>query len=158
MIAFSLGSNLGNRLENLRNAVNFLSTAGLIISRSNVYETPAWGGVPQPDYLNACLTMEINKNPFEILKFVKALEIKLGRVPSARWSARKIDIDIIFYEHEIVNAPELKIPHENLHNRAFVLVPLNEILPEYVHPILNISVRELLKNFADEKLTRVTNL
>ena len=158
MIAFSIGSNLGNRLQNLRDAVNNLSSAGKILALSNVYETEAWGGIAQPDYLNACLIANINKTPLELLKFVKDLEIKLGRVPSVRCGARKIDIDIIFYDDEIINTPDLKIPHENLHNRAFVLIPLNEILPDYVHPVLKIPVRDLAKNFAHENLLRITSL
>ena len=75
-----------------------------------------------------------------------------------RWGARKIDIDIIFYDNEIINTPDLKIPHENLHNRAFVLIPLNEILPDYIHPVLKISVKDLAKNFEHENLIKITSL
>ncbi|MBQ7560557.1 MAG: 2-amino-4-hydroxy-6-hydroxymethyldihydropteridine diphosphokinase [Synergistaceae bacterium] len=146
-IYFCLGSNLGDRVKNLRDSVRELATLGRIIKSSAIYETPAWGGVIQPDYLNACILLESysQQEPSEILTRIKFFESKLGRLPSVRWGARKIDIDILLIDDLIYNTPELNIPHINLHNRLFVLVPLREILPEsWTHPLSNKTISELI--------------
>ena len=162
-IYFGLGSNLGDRLRNLRDAVRGLTTLGKIIKSSDIYETPAWGGVIQPDYLNACILIETDsqQNPHEILKRIKFFESKLGRVPSVRWGARKIDIDILLIDDLIYNTPDLVIPHVNLHNRLFVLVPLREILPEkWTHPQSNKNISELIDSLRNKEAwpLRITKL
>ena len=162
-IYFGLGSNLGDRLRNLRDAVRELTTLGKIIKSSNIYETPAWGGVIQPDYLNACILIETDsqQDPHEILKRIKFFESKLGRVPSVRWGARKIDIDILLIDELIYNSPDLVIPHVNLHNRLFVLVPLREILPEkWTHPQSNKNISELIDSLRNKEAwpLRITKL
>ena len=153
-IYFGLGSNLGDKLTNLRNAVQKLSTLGNIIKASNVYETQAWGGVPQPDYFNACISIQSNStlDPHEILTQIKNFESQLGRVPSVRWGARKIDIDILLIDEIIYNAHDLIIPHLNLPDRLFVLVPLSEILPEnWTHPQNNKNVREMIDSLRNKE-------
>ena len=153
-IYFGLGSNLCDRLTNLRNAVQKLSTLGNIIKASNVYETKAWGGIEQPDYFNACILIESKTSltPHEILTQIKTFESQLGRVPSVRWGARKIDIDILLIDEIIYNSPDLVIPHVNLHNRLFVLVPLSEILPEkWTHPQNNKNVHEMINSLRDKE-------
>ena len=162
-IYFGLGSNLGDRLKNLRDSVRELATLGQIIKSSNIYETPAWGGVKQPDYLNACILIETEseQNPHEILKRIKFFESKLGRVPSVRWGARKIDIDILLIDDLIYNTHYLTVPHVNLHNRLFVLVPLKEILPEkWTHPLNNKTISELIDSLRNKEAwpLRITKL
>ena len=162
-IYFGLGSNLGDRLRNLRDSVRELATLGQIIKSSNIYETPAWGGVIQGDYLNACILIETESEqaPHEILRQIKFFESKLGRVPSVRWGARKIDIDILLIDDLIYNTPDLIVPHVNLHNRLFVLVPLKEILPEkWTHPLNNKTISELIDSLRDKEAwpLRITRL
>ena len=153
-IFFGLGSNLGNRLQNLREAVERLKFFGDIIKASDVYETEAWGGVPQPNYLNACVSVEREKilEPLEILRVVKNFEVEIGRVKNIRWGARKIDIDILLIDDMIYKSPELNIPHINLHERLFVLVPLKDLLPdEWRHPENNKSIDEMIKAIKGEE-------
>ncbi len=151
-IYFGLGSNLGDRLKNINDAVEKLKTLGSVVSVSKIYETKPWGGVEQPDFLNACVKLE-RKNfiePLELLKIIKNFEIELGRVPSVRWGERKIDIDILLIDEIIYKSPELNIPHINLSERLFVLEPLSEILPlNWRHPENHKTVDEMI-NFLRE--------
>ena len=145
-IYFGLGSNLGDRLKNINDAVEKLKTLGRVAAVSRIYETKPWGGVEQPDFLNACVKVEREKfiAPLEILRIIKNFEIELGRVASVRWGARKIDIDILLIDDMIYKSPELNIPHVNLQDRMFVLEPLGEITPpEWHHPELNLSIEEM---------------
>ena len=150
LIYFGLGSNLGDKLENLRAAVEKLKTLGEIKRASSVYETEPWGGVEQPDYLNACVLIECtneNITPLEILRAVKSFEVELGRVPSIRWGERKIDIDILLIDDVIYKSPELNIPHISIPDRLFVLVPLEEILPtEWRHPENHKSIQAMIND------------
>ncbi|MBQ6737156.1 MAG: 2-amino-4-hydroxy-6-hydroxymethyldihydropteridine diphosphokinase [Synergistaceae bacterium] len=161
-IYFGLGTNLGNRLENLSNAVEKLKLIGEITNSSNIYETEAWGGVPQPDYLNMCVKVKTEKfiEPLEILRTVKNFEVELGREKNIRWGARKIDIDILLIDEMIYKSEELNIPHINIPDRLFVLVPLREILPdEWRHPENNMKVDEMIENLKNEKYpVKVMNL
>ena len=153
-IYFGLGTNLGDRLKNLRDAVEKLKFFGKIIKLSSIYETEAWGGVPQPDYLNACVKVETEKifEPPEILRIIKNFESELGREKNIRWGARKIDIDILLIDEIVYKSEELNIPHINLQNRLFVLVPLREILPkDWKHPENNMTVDEMIENLKGEK-------
>ena len=146
LVYFGLGSNLGDRLGNLREAVDKLKTLGELKKASDVYETEPWGGVVQPDYLNACVLVEIeNMTPREILDAVKNFERELGRVPSERWGERSIDIDILLIDDAIYKSHELNIPHISMTERLFVLVPLEEILPQnWKHPENGKSIHELI--------------
>lgn len=150
---FALGSNLGNRLQNLRDAVNRLATFGHVSAKSSVYSTEPWGGISQPDYLNACVKIESTSKiePHEILKAVKNFEREIGRVDSVRWGARKIDIDILLMGDVIVETEELTIPHARIPERLFVLVPLSEIVPEdWRHPVNGKSIREMMSEIDGE--------
>ena len=152
-IYFGLGSNLGDRLQNLRDALERLSSLGHVASVSKVYETPAWGGVPQPDYLNACVKIDTSCciDPPELLRTVKDFERELGRVPSIRWGERKIDIDILLVDDEVYHSEELDIPHIRIPERLFVLVPLKDIVCEdWRHPINGKSVREMIDELEGE--------
>ncbi len=150
---FGLGSNLGNRLQNLRDALGKLKALGKIEAVSSVYESPAWGGVPQPDYLNACVKVEASDtiDPHELLRTVKTFEQELGRVPSVRWGERKIDIDILLIDNMIFHSEELDIPHISMSLRLFVLLPLSEIVtPNWLHPITGKRLHEFIASLSDE--------
>ena len=162
-IYFGLGSNLYNRLANLRDALTCLESLGRLIKASSVYATQPWGGVSQPDYLNACALIEADSalSPLELLKTIKTFESQLGRVPSVRWGERKIDIDILLIDDMIYSSPELNIPHVSMPERLFVLVPLSELLSQdWTHPVNNKTLREMINALKDKETQplRVTNL
>lgn len=143
-VYLALGSNLGNRLANLKNAVSNLTPQMDVRKKSPVYETPPWGHTDQPQFLNQCLMVETYLEPENLLAHLKRLETVLGREPTFENGPRVIDIDILFYDDLILNTPPLVIPHPRMHTRGFVLVPLNDIAPELVHPVLGKPVNELL--------------
>ena len=144
VVYLSLGTNLGDRLANLRKALRALAPGVRILSESRVYETPAWGYEDQPPFLNMVVKAETDLDPHPLLTRLKDLERELGRTPTFRWGPRLIDIDILFYNDLILELPDLIIPHPRLHERAFVLVPLRDIAPGFVHPVLRQTVSELL--------------
>jgi 2-amino-4-hydroxy-6-hydroxymethyldihydropteridine diphosphokinase len=144
IIYLALGSNLGNRSDNLQAAIAALPPAVRVLALSPVYETPPWGLTDQPAFLNMALKGETTLAPVELLKFLKLLETKLGRQPAVRWGPRRIDMDILFYADLVFDTPELVLPHPRLHERAFVLAPLADLAPDLVHPVLGKPVRDLL--------------
>ena len=143
-VILALGTNLGDRLGNLRSAIAALPPAVTVQEQSFIYETLPWGVIDQPKFLNMVIRGETRLQPQELLKTLKALEISLGRLPSAHYGPRQIDLDILFYNALILDTPELTIPHPRLHERAFVLVPLADLAPEQIHPVLGKSIRALL--------------
>lgn len=161
-IYFALGSNLGNRLQNLREAVRRLEAFGHVSGSSDVFSTAPWGGVEQPEYLNACVRIEssLSFEPHEILKAVKNFEREIGRVESVRWGARKIDIDILLIDDMILHSQDLDIPHVRIPERLFVLVPMSQILPEnWRHPENGMTVNEMIAGVEGEECPlRVTEL
>lgn len=142
----ALGSNLGNRLSHLKNAISNLTPQMEVKKKSLVYETPPWGHADQPHFLNQVVMVHTYMEPENLLSHIKRLETVLGREPSFENGPRVIDIDILFYDDVIIDSPPLVIPHPRLHQRGFVLVPLNEIEPELVHPVLGKSIGDLLLN------------
>ncbi len=139
-----LGTNLGDRDKNLRRAIEAIADKMRVCERSSVYETDAWGYTDQPDFLNQVIKVETNLTPLRLLNFVKKTEVELGRVENFRYGPRLIDIDILFYDDLVKNSSRLQIPHPRVTERAFVLVPLNEIAPNLVHPGTGKTVSDLL--------------
>jgi len=143
-VYLALGTNLGDRVENLRAALQALLPVMDIQAASQVYETPPWGYTDQPAFLNMVLQAQANLPPGDLLRELKHIEVELGRQPNFRYGPRLIDLDILFYGSQIVELEALGIPHPRLHERAFVLVPLADLAPNLRHPLLVKTVRELL--------------
>ena len=146
IIYLALGTNLGDRLANLHAAINLLSQSSIVHRQSShVYETPPWGYTDQPAFLNMAVKCETDLDAASLLKRLKQIEVQVGRVESFHWGPRLIDIDILFYDNLVMDTPQLVIPHPRLHERAFVLIPLADIAPDLVHPVLDKTIRELLQ-------------
>ncbi len=140
-----LGGNEGDREQNIERAIALLNEhAGNITLRSHIYQTAAWGKTDQPDFLNIAVAMQTELIAENLLKMILQCEQQLGRFRTEKWGQRTIDIDILFYNNSIIQQEDLTIPHPYLHERRFALVPLNEIAPSYIHPILKQSVTDLL--------------
>lgn len=145
-VYLALGSNLGDRLLFLDRAIELLGKKITDMQLSPVYETVPWGVKEQPMFLNLCLGGRTSLSANELLVFVKSIEKKLNRSVQIKWGPREIDIDILFYGHEIIHKPDLVIPHAYLSERAFALVPLADIAPDFVHPELKYTVEQLKQN------------
>ena len=155
-IFLELGSNLGNRIENLQKAQNKIEEfIGKISSFSSLYETEPWGFKSETDFLNMVLSVKTELSASGLLGRILMIESQMGRTRcDNEYSPRIIDIDILFYDNEIVNEEALVIPHPRMHERRFALVPLTEIAPDLVHPVLKKSMKELLKKCKDKSNVR----
>src|SRR3972149_9108406 len=154
-VFLSLGSNLGNRLENLNNAVDLLGTGtGTVAAVSPVYETEPWGCMHKVNFPTPALSLKTLLGPHDLLAAIHETERHCGRDASQGHNAPRIlDIDILFYDARIINTKKLIIPHPFLHLRRFVLVPLAEIAPGFIHPSLKIPVSQLLADCRAERMT-----
>ena len=141
-----LGSNLGDRKQNLSRALDLLSQHLVIKKLSSIYETAPAGYEEQPLFLNAVCRVSAGLSPDNLLRLAKKIEANMGRMPAFPNAPRPIDIDILFYDVEVLSEKHLIIPHPRLVERAFVLVPLAEIAPDMVHPVRKKTVNELLDN------------
>jgi 2-amino-4-hydroxy-6-hydroxymethyldihydropteridine diphosphokinase len=149
----SLGSNVGDRKKNLGKAIRYINVSvGHIIDLSGIYETEPWGFESDEKFLNMVVEVISDLSPFEMMRNFLEIEKKLGRerFKSERYTSRTIDIDLLFYQDLIITEPELTVPHPHLHLRRFVLEPLCQIDPDYIHPVFGKTVTELLANCPDE--------
>ena len=145
-----LGSNLGDSLNNLMIASDKIADLiGTVNKKSSVYKTAPWGVTNQPDFLNQVINIETTLDPETLLDRILLIEEQLGRIRVNKWDARLIDIDILFFDQEIIDSTRLTIPHPRISQRRFVLEPLNEIAPELIHPILKKKIHQLLEECAD---------
>lgn len=148
-----LGSNLGDRSGVLQLAVDRIGErVGEVVRVSGIYETAPWGVIDQPSFLNQVIAVATLYAPEEVLRLVLDIEHELGRVRYERWGARVIDIDILFYNDLILDSARLTVPHPRLQERRFTLIPLAEIAPDFVHPVFNQSLTELLAACADDSV------
>ena len=144
-VFLQLGSNMGDRVNYLNLAKKYIEDEiGSILNESRIYESAPWGVNNQKYYLNEVIEVNTVDDPYNLLKKILHIEKKIGRFRGRKWSSRVIDIDIIFYASVIINDKKLIIPHEYMHERNFVLYPLNDIAADFVHPILENTVNKLM--------------
>lgn len=147
-----LGANLGDRVQQLRVAAAEIdNTVGEVLQKSSLYQTAAWGKQSQPDFYNQVLRVQTQLTAERLLEEILLIEQKLGRKRNEKWGARTIDIDILYFGCTVVNLPHLTIPHPAISKRRFTLVPLAEISPAFVHPVLQ-QTNEALLQACDDSL------
>ena len=153
IVLMSLGSNQGNRLIMLTKAISELARSGFcIIDRSKIWETTPWGFTDQPRFLNMCISTETDLSPEKMIEMVKTIEERLGKTKKIKWGPRNIDIDVIAIGELVLETTELSVPHPHMHERAFVLIPLREIAPQFRHPITGRTVDEMICALSPEKM------
>ncbi len=144
IVYLGLGSNMGNRTMNLKEAIAALPPQMVVKARSKIYETPPWGFTEQEKFFNMAIKVETYLTPEQLVKHLKRLEIALGRKPSFPNGPRLIDIDILFFDDLVLETPLLTIPHPRAHERGFVLLPMMDIAPDLVHPVKEKTIRDLI--------------
>lgn len=150
-VYLSLGSNVGNRRENLKQVLGEIHRRiGKVAKQSHVYETAAWGKTDQDKFLNLVVMINTSLQPRDILEKITEIERELGRTRTEKWGPRTVDVDILFYGKRVIRDKGLEIPHPEIANRAFVLVPLMELDAELEHPILKQPIDELYMNCTDD--------
>ncbi len=146
-VFLSIGSNLGDRLSNIQQAVATLSMSDKIkiVKTSSFYETEPWGNKNQEWFINAALAIDTDYSPQELLQYCQNIEVQLGRIrkENEKWSQRAIDIDILMYDDLVISSKNLIVPHPFMHLRAFVLVPMLEVKSDLVHPVFKKTISEL---------------
>ncbi len=153
-----LGSNMGNRLEYLKEAEKLMIDRGIqIVDESSIYETEPWGKEDQDWFLNIIIQVETSLLPLELLKVMLEIESQLGRTRKEKWGARCIDIDILYYHNETINVSQLTVPHMGIPKRRFTLIPLVELCPLEAHPIEHKNQMELLADCTDNLECKLTD-
>jgi len=149
-IIILLGSNLGDRLANLQQAITSIASFSTILQQSNIYQTAAWGNTDQADFLNQAIEIQTQQTAENLMHALLAIETQMGRVRLQKWEPRIIDLDIIFYESAIHTTDFIQIPHPEMQNRAFVLKPLLDLIPNFEHPILKQTISQLWEKCPDQ--------
>ena len=154
-VVLSLGGNKGDREKLLFRAVEGLNDHFQLLKVSKIYETSAWGGIAKGDFLNQLAVISTQKQPEEVLEIIQEIELDLGRTREEPWGDRTMDIDILYYGNLMIDSERLKVPHPYIPQRRFILVPLNELLPEKKHPILNLTSAQMLRECEDPSEVRL---
>ena len=144
-VAFiGLGSNLGNRQANLQQALTLLKEAGAEVTAVSAWRaTKPYGVLDQPDFLNGAVALNWEGTVQELLLVCQKIEQQMGRVRKRHWGERNVDLDILFFDQEVISTPSLVVPHPDIANRMFVLEPLNDIAPDWLHPVLHKTIHQL---------------
>jgi 2-amino-4-hydroxy-6-hydroxymethyldihydropteridine diphosphokinase len=152
-----LGSNIGDRYTFIKNAILKIKSKKRIkvVHCSSIYETEPWGIKEQGEFLNCVIKIKTDFSPLELLKEIKEIEAEIGRSKKEHWGEREIDIDVLFYDDLIYSDEEISIPHMEIQNRRFVLVPMCEIAPDFVHPAFDIKMIELLEMTSDNTIVKI---
>ena len=151
----AIGSNIGKRKRNLNKSISYIkSNVGKIYKSSKIYESEPWGFKKQNYFLNQIILVETKLTPLELLNKCKEIEKKMGRKINIKWRERNIDIDILYYNSDIIDEKLLKIPHPHIEKRKFVLIPLNELDEDYIHPKLMKSNSYLLETCEDKCIVK----
>lgn len=152
-LVLSLGSNLGNRYAYLLRAIQkiekYFNSKPVV---AHFYETPPWGNENQSRFINTAIYLHTDITIDQCLKKVQAIEKEMGRLKTEKWGPRMIDIDILFYEYDVLETDIITVPHQHLHQRAFVLKPLQDILPNFIHPLKNKTIIQLIEDIDDNTL------
>lgn len=149
LVYLGLGSNLGEREKNCLEAIRLLKDNGVaVVRQSSLIETEPWGMTDQPHFINMAVRAETDLSPEPLLALLMKIETDMGRIRKVKWGPRIIDLDILFYDDQVIRNSDLTIPHPLMHEREFVLRPLAEIAPDKVHPLLKKTVRKLLDDLA----------
>ncbi len=145
----SLGGNKGNRYQLLAMGMQELKEAGEVLFKSSIYETASWGGIAKGNFLNQVVQIQTALTPQELLLLIQKIESKLGRTRDEHWGDRTMDIDILYFGEMVITNENLQVPHPFIPQRKFVLVPLVEILPNFIHPVLGLSHMQMLQDCED---------
>lgn len=157
MIILSIGTNIGNRKQNIKNAVKALDEIGKVTTISPIYSSEPWGFESENGFYNIALILETSLSPLELLKETQRIEKELGRTAktTTTYTDRIIDIDLIDYDNQIIDTDTLTLPHKLMHKRNFVLYPLTDIAPEWQHPTLKLTALELKKASTDPSTVHI---
>jgi 2-amino-4-hydroxy-6-hydroxymethyldihydropteridine diphosphokinase len=156
----ALGSNKGDRISFLRQAILHLKSDPKVqfAASSSVYETKPFGNINQSDFLNAVIEVKTTYSPIRLFYCLKNIETKLGRSETKKWGPREIDLDLLFFNDRILKNKKLRVPHVGIQDRDFVLIPLKEIAPEYVHPVLKEKISDICIENITKNIIRKTRL